>query len=128
MRANMKIWIYSGISAFLILPACQPNQAVMRANASDKKQEILRIIPLGSSYAKARELMTANGYRCEVSNEPFIVVNNGRQERVRTGLNYLYCDKRESASYLVTRRWQIAVVNQNEKVSDIFVSTGLAGP
>ena len=46
----------------------------------------------------------------------------------RRGIDYLYCDRTESVGFPVTRRWQIAIVHRDGKVTEVLASTGLVGP
>ncbi|NES73130.1 MAG: hypothetical protein F6K24_52030, partial [Okeania sp. SIO2D1] len=86
------------------------------------EQEILRLIPLGSSIEKAKEIMENNGFQCEYfENDSFVRVRddpNGRP-RVRQTLYenvcHLYCDI--SKGLIVQRRWQASIVHERGVVS-----------
>ncbi|MDY6785133.1 MAG: hypothetical protein SW833_21750 [Cyanobacteriota bacterium] len=96
------------------------------------EQEIQRFIPLGSSVVEAREIMESNGFVCEYAeNERFSRVRDdpsapGRiRQTIYENVDYLYCDI--SKGFIVSRRWQAALVHEDSQVTFISVSTGLTG-
>jgi hypothetical protein len=84
--------------------------------------QISQWVPLDTQLADAKKTMEAHGFQCSVTrNAPFDEARN---------VDYLYCDLVWSANdsgLVVKRRWQAALILTNDKVSNIYVSTGLVG-
>src|SRR5713101_3012007 len=79
---------------------------------------ILDQIPVGTSLADAERFMQSEGFKCsQTTNGEFL----GHR-----GLDYLYCDRSDGG--IVQRRWQVAIVHGDGKVSEVLASTGLVGP
>jgi hypothetical protein len=80
-------------------------------------------IPVGTSLSDARRIMEHHHFTCSMmTNSSFGDLK---------GADFLYCDRRDSDSRItpiVVRRWQVALVLSDGRVSDIRVSTGLIGP
>jgi hypothetical protein len=88
------------------------------------KSALVRLVPPGTSVAKARAAMEHEGFTVtEKRNARF-----AEQGKLRESIDYLYCDRTESAGFPIERRWQVALVNDGTQVTDILVSTGLTGP
>lgn len=97
------------------------------------EQEIMRVIPLGSSISEAKKIMEGNGFKCEYVEKGSFVRerdDSNAPGRVRQtsyeGIDYLYCD--QSRGFIVSRRWQAAIVHEDSKVTVVAVSTALTGP
>jgi hypothetical protein len=72
-------------------------------------------LPPGTPIDDAQKFMESEGFKCSRS-------NNGRFLD-REGIDYLYCDRHDGGNCdFVTRRWQIAIVHQNEKVVEIIAA------
>ncbi len=81
-------------------------------------QAVLGQVPVGTPIDDAQRFMEREGFTCSRStNEHFLD---------RTKLDYIYCDRSEGG--LVSRRWQVAVVHRDGKVTEVLASTDLAGP
>ena len=81
-------------------------------------EAVLGRVPVGTPIDDAQRFMEREGFTCSRStNEPFLD---------RTGLDYLYCDRSEGG--VTFRRWQVAVVHRDGKVTEVRASTGLVGP
>lgn len=102
------------------------NQAMARSsvefseNTTQMRTQILHYIPLDYSVDNARSKMIGMGCKCELlrGNK---VVNETKDA------DTLWCDKRSSG--LVIRRWQILFkLDENKKIKDSVVTTGLVGP
>ncbi|MDY6785132.1 MAG: hypothetical protein SW833_21745 [Cyanobacteriota bacterium] len=97
------------------------------------EQEIQRFIPLGSSVTEAREIMESNGFECDYIEDRRFTRERGSPDSPGTGrtiiyesIDYLYCDI--SKGFIVSRRWQVAIIHEDRQVTLIAVSTGLTGP
>jgi hypothetical protein len=78
-------------------------------------------LPPGTPIADAQRFMEREGFRCTPT-------ANGEWGE-RKGLDYLHCDRTDgTGSMWVTRRWQIAVVHADGKVTEVLANTGLTGP
>lgn len=91
------------------------------------EQEVLRLIPLGSSVANAEKIMTNNGFKCSPKEKRSFVRENEEIANPREEFDYLYCDIEKLAGILVFRRWQINIFHENSKVNQVSVSIGLTG-
>ncbi|MDY6785129.1 MAG: hypothetical protein SW833_21730 [Cyanobacteriota bacterium] len=97
------------------------------------EQEIQRFIPLGSSVAEAQKIMEDNSFKCDyVEDGTFSRVRynsnapGGTTRTIYRNVDFLYCDV--SKGFIVSRRWQAALVYEDSQVTFISVSTALTGP
>lgn len=93
-------------------------------NPKIAKQQIQNLIPLGTTATNAELTMKQNGFECSVRNDGFIDAS----KVVNKGVFFIYCDKSQSAGWPVVRRYQVALVLADDKVTEIDLSTGLVGP
>jgi hypothetical protein len=118
--------ILSGIVIALVLIRGMTNPK-LTARLTDQvamKEAMLHAVPSGSTIVFAEQFMTREGFQClRTTNADF-----AEQDRVYHQIDYVSCDRTDSAGFPVTRRWQIALVYENEHISDVLVSTGLIGP
>ena len=118
--------ILSGIVIALILIRGMTNPKVT-GRLTDQvamKEAVLHAVPSGSTITSAEQFMVREGFQClRTTNADF-----AEQDRVYHHIDYVSCDRTDSAGFPVTRRWQIALVYENEHISDVLVSTGLIGP
>ena len=75
-------------------------------------------VPVGTSLADARHIMEQHQFKCSM-------MTNSSFGDLKAA-DFLYCD--HSAGSPVSRRWQVALVLSDSKISDVRVSTGLVGP
>jgi hypothetical protein len=89
------------------------------------KQEIQKIIQVGSDIEDAKKLMEANEFSCKLKQDSSFMEWSEKDDKVlHNNLDYLYCDKELPINQYCAQRWQIAIVHQNGKVSNVFVSIG----
>ena len=125
-----KLWwrgmILSGIVIALVLIRGMTNLK-LTARLTDQvamKEAVLHAVPSGSTVVSAEQFMVRVGFQClRTTNADF-----AEQDHVYHHIDYVSCDRTDSAGFPVTRRWQIALVYENEHISDVLVSTGLIGP
>ena len=86
------------------------------------KEAIKKLIPFGTTIEKAEGIMTENNFTCRLMKKSSFHDN----EKIYHNIDFLYCDR--SRGLIVSRRWQVAIVYTNEKVDDVYVSSGLTGP
>jgi len=116
------------LSAVLFIPltclfcarAEHPSRQNEAALLGYKHAEILRLVPLGTPIPEAKARMESTNYVCSQQ------INQAWS--TRSHLNYLWCNRSESTGWPVKRRWQVALVDENQKVSEVLISTGLIGP
>lgn len=88
------------------------------------KARLRAALPAGTPISAVQCFMECEGFCCEMlKNQSF-----SEEGTVHSGIDYLYCDRKEPAAFLITRRWQVAIVVRKGAVWDIFVSMGLIGP
>ena len=78
------------------------------------QREIAMHVPRGTSVAEATRFMKAEGFDCSIQ------FSDGRP--------YLYCVEHRTWKFPVDRKWQVHIDYENDKTTDIFVSSGLVGP
>jgi hypothetical protein len=102
-----------------------------RPGAKPMRNEIRRFVKVGMQISAAYDVMVANGFTCShKKNEDFLATDHGSTDsRFVRRQNYVYCDHTEPGFYALSpaRRWQVAILNEEDKVSDILVSYGLIG-
>jgi hypothetical protein len=89
-------------------------------NEADMIRILSTRLPAGTRLETARAFIEGEGFKCSLK-------TNGRFGD-REGIDYLYCDRSEaSGMFLVSRRWQVAIIIRDENVVEVDVSTGLVG-
>jgi hypothetical protein len=111
---------------FLIQMSCM--KQVERINLSSDirrtKEEIIKLIPVGSSIKSAQEVMQKNGFNCQMMlNRPFAEMDESGTNNIYRKIDFLYCD-RQGFGIVCRPRWQVAIVQNNAVVKDVFVSYG----
>ena len=85
--------------------------------------QIQHWVPVGTSLADAQSIMEQHHFACSVKTKS----NFGDLEAA----DFLYCDRKDTdrqAAPIVTRRWQVALILADGKVSAMRVNMGLVGP
>jgi hypothetical protein len=80
-------------------------------------------VPVGTLLADAQHLMEQHHFACSV-------MTNSNFGDLKAA-NYLYCDRRvtnDLVAPITVRRWQVALVLSDGKISALRVTTGLIGP
>lgn len=102
-----------------------------RPGAKPMRNELRRFITIGMPVSTAETLMVANGFSCKRKvNDDFLATDHGSTDsKFIQRKNFLYCDHTEAgfAALSPSRRWQVALINEEEKVANILVSYGLIG-
>lgn len=111
------------VSSILLLVACnREDQTITRGleSADQLRSALLSKLAPGSDPSRATEFMQKNEFKCQMrTNASWVELDN---------IDYLHCDKHVSARFPVSRRWQVAIVVEKNKIRDILVTTGLIGP
>jgi hypothetical protein len=84
--------------------------------------QIQQWVPLGTTVMDAQKIMRAHGFTCTVTRHA--------QWGSQSDVDYVYCDQIWSATnsgLIVRRRWQVALFLTDNKVSSMYLATGLLG-
>jgi hypothetical protein len=110
------------LAFILALAGCAHDEKLSEQPATAVTQ-IQNWIPVGTSLADAQRIMEQHLFICStMTNSSFGDLK---------AADFLYCDRRDSDSRvtpIVTRRWQVALVVADGKISAVRVATGLIGP
>ena len=88
------------------------------------KNEIIRLIPIGTPVEQARKIITKHGVKVQVLEDSDFSVGSVMMRDI----DFLYCDKSKSGGWMIEKRWQFALVYEADKITDVWVSFGLIGP
>jgi len=120
MRPPFKIEI-AVIFVAIGLPMCQcrqPGQSALSTDPEVAQRQIEHLIPKGTRSEKAAETLKARGFNVSRASGNFAG---------ETYASYLYGDL-SGPGHPVKRRWQVAVILEDETASGYQVTTGLIGP
>lgn len=102
------------------------------------KAALVEHVPIGTPVSAARRFMESEGFICEPrSNSSFIERRSwSDREPKHEGIDFLGCHRRESlgvnkyglGGLLMSRKWNVALVNDGSIVTDILVSHYIDGP
>ncbi|MGL4610697.1 MAG: hypothetical protein ACRCYY_13620 [Trueperaceae bacterium] len=116
-RLSLKHVVLTVITV-LSLTSCS---APLSSDEAQAKKEVLALAPVGSDVTLAKPTLEKLGFKCSWTEQGTFAGSEGEQD-------YLYCDDIEkTVGFFVLRRWQIALVHQNNVVKDASVTTGLIG-
>jgi hypothetical protein len=110
------------LGVMLAICGCAHNEKLSKEPAQAAVQ-IEKWIPVGTSLATAEHVMELHNFSCSV-------MTNSSFGDLKFA-NFLYCDRRVADSQvtpIVVRRWQVALVVADGKISAVHVNTGLIGP
>ena len=112
-------FILSMLSTIFI--SCQSETRIkLDERVENTRETLLSHIPIGSNDMLAKKTMEDNIFSCKyIKKGEFLEKKN---------IDFLYCDREDQKGFLISRRWQIAIILKNNIVEDIQVSTGLSGP
>ena len=104
----------------------QPKKLKMHNSAKAMRQEIEKLIPIGSNITDAQQLLQANGFVCSMRQQKsFIEMKEDKSVVAHNNLDFLFCDKRDQL-LTNTRVWQVAVIHQSGLVSDLLNSVDIS--
>lgn len=116
----------------IILVSCGCAQSKLKLSGNKIKDEkiIREYIPLGTLAKEGIMKMERARFTCsmEVGRSADISKRNKRVEQ--TGpMDFVWCDKKKREGLFVIRRWQvILILDQNDRIKNYIVTTGLIGP
>jgi len=105
--------------AVLLFAGCSTRLVDRIGESTAMRSAILELIPMGTPIADAGRRLGREGFQCQ----PPSLARFGEQGPLR----YAYCDGR-SCGLPVYRRWQLALVDSDGRLSDVLVANGLVGP
>jgi hypothetical protein len=120
VRSLSAVWAV----AWLLAAGCATSAATppLPENYNGAYEQVRQWVPLGTTLANAQKIMASHGFTCSVTrNAPWDNQSN---------VDYLYCDEVWAApsDFLVMkRRWQVALFLTDDKVSSVYLATGLVG-
>jgi hypothetical protein len=117
----MRITLAAVVTILMAAAGCTGTRSVTRGIEEPPRmvEAVLAEIPVGTPVDDAQRFMEREGFTCcRSTNAAFIDW---------TGLDYVYCDRSEGSGF-VQRRWQVAIVHRDGKVTEVLASTGLVGP
>lgn len=87
---------------------------------------------MGAPIEQSRRLLESAGFSCQMEKDAEFAEyppESRRRQIVHEHADFLYGDRERSVGLLMQRRWQVAVVHdKQDRVSAVYVSTGLIGP
>ncbi len=101
----------------LTLAACS---APYSNDESEARKQLLAIAPVGSDARRALPILENQGFDCKWSQQQGFAGLSGKHD-------YLYCDLEKTEGFLVSRRWQLALVHTNYIVTNAQFGIGLTG-
>lgn len=107
----------------LALTGCSHSSPPLSGEPAQAASQIQSWVPVGTPLADARRIMEQHQFTCSVT-------TNGSFGDSKAA-DLLYCDRSVADSQvtpIVSRRWQVALVLSDGKISAVRVSTGLIGP
>ena len=117
----MKFFLYIAASAIL-LQSGETMKIELSRNTDSVKKSILEIIPAGTEINTAKSIMEKNGFTCSFMTD----ASFADSVKIYDHIDFLYCDFRKG--FIITRRWQVAIVFRKSLVTDVYATTGLTGP
>lgn len=102
------------------------SKMAFRPGAKPMRNEIRRLIKVGTPIATAEKIMTENGFSCRLKkNDDFLAVDEGSTDsKFIQRKNFLYCERTEEGYVAMSpaRRWKAALLDENDKVANVLVS------
>jgi hypothetical protein len=114
---------FFGCVVLLALATGCPHKSATLALADDPKtatEQIQNLIPLGMTDTNAELIMQQQGFACSIKHGDFKDGSN-----MVKNADHIYCDKSEGS--IIQRRYQVALVLTDSKVSTVKLSSDLVG-
>src|SRR5438552_13244627 len=115
----MKHVAVAGILLAAVAAGCGSKATATRnvQDAEAMKAALLREMPVGTPIADAQRIMEREGFKCEERKDrSFSEMGN-----LHEGIDFLLCTRAdETEDPLMKRKWIVAVVDKDDKVSDIL--------
>ena len=110
------------------MSGCNKSNLVLSDNTASNIAVVASYIPTGTDSATALKQMSDAGFTCKIERNKTFAMSKGTTPIGEVGpMDFVWCDKQQG--FPVARRWQvILVLDEEDKVEDHSVSTGLVGP
>ena len=116
--------------ALLLVAGCSSSQPKLELsdNTASNIAVVASYIPAGTDSAAALKKMSDAGFTCKIERNKTFAMSKGTTPIGEVGpIDCVWCDKQQGSP--VARRWQvILILDEEDKVKDHSVSTGLVGP
>jgi hypothetical protein len=114
----MRYFRFSFAAALLAAAGCAANRNTLIPqtveSVEDMKATITRKVPLRTPLADARRFMEQAGFKCEVHR------NESCKQPDIVRADFLFCSRSDHASFFFDREWHIALVLQDDLVTDVL--------
>ena len=90
----------------------------------EMRKAVLEHVPLGTNVNAAQKFMEAEGFSCRLERNGSFQEKTwwGDHPEPHSGIDFLRCKRHQSAGFLMTTFWSVALVLEGETVSDVLVS------
>ena len=119
---SLRVMRFIALVLVLAVGGCAHNEKLSE-QPTQAASQIQSWVPVGTSLADAQHIMQQHHFTCSV------MTNSGSGDS--KPVVFLYCDRRiadRQANRDVIRRWQVALIVSDGKISAMRVSTGSSGP
>jgi hypothetical protein len=127
---NALRWTF--VAGVLLITGCHYHQVTWRQTTRDEMLAALtEHIPPGSSLEAAQKFLEREGFECQrVENDDFIEREYWTDIIARhEGVTYLHATRSQSDGHLLmSRTWDVAVVEDGDVVGEVLVSKTVDGP
>ncbi len=124
----------------MLIPALSPlgcvhsRQVTWRLTEPDEMREVIRgHIPMGTEASAAQEFMESEGFQCTVQTDAEFCERTSWTTdsiiRQHKGIDFIQCKRVQGAGhFLMSSIWTIALVLEDDIVSDVLVAHYVDGP
>ena len=118
------------ILALLLAAGCSNTapKLVLSDNTGSNVAAVASLIPTGTDATTASRQMSDAGFTCKIERSKTFAMSKGTTPIGEVGpMDFVWCDKQQGSP--VARRWQvILILDEEDRVKDHSVTTGLVGP
>src|SRR5262245_38532052 len=100
-------------------------------NADDMRSALLQHVPSGTTAEEAKKFMATEGFTCKMKTDGVFYERRAFNDagKKHEGIDFIQCTRVQSAGDAwVSRRWNVALVLANDRVTDVLVACHLDGP
>lgn len=103
-------------------------------NRDDMILGVSNLIPIGTPLAPARAEMEKAGFECQLFTDASFtespgIIGDEREYKSVSHSRFLHCQRTESAGFLVSHLWSVALVlGDDDNVDDVLVLHRMDGP
>ena len=93
--------------------------------------QILRVCPRGTPVSDAMRLLERSGFDCVARSASSLNLPGMPDPRIdgRSGtFDYVFCHQSRSDRWMVTREWEVAVLQTGAQVDEVLAKVWLDGP